>query len=69
MNNMKELNVNEMENVSGGVLSDSQKKYLKSMIKVSKRNGCVSLEQFLKGYGGNGDQEVINYIRSVWDSI
>ena len=66
--NMKELNLEEMVKIAGGELSDREKYTLKNLAGAYKKTMGVTLELFLKLLD-KPSPEVVEYIRSIWDTL
>ena len=66
MDNMKELNVNEFEKVSGGILTQEKMNWLVNCMRMAKQEGAT-LEQFLQA-GGN-EPQCIEFCKFMWDRI
>ena len=68
--NTMELNLETMETVNGGIeLDESTKFQINLEIRITKARG-VTLDMVLKDLNTyNRDEELIEYVKSVWDEL
>ena len=68
--NTMELNLETMETVNGGIeLDESTKFQINLKIRITKARG-VTLDMVLKDLNTyNRDEELIEYVKSVWDEL
>ena len=79
---VEKLSKDDLDNISGGVMSDSERKILQLYVEDAKKKG-LTLEEFLSGFtipditipgpGGGikffdycSKAEVIQYLKSIW---
>ena len=64
--NMRELNMDELDKVSGGALTQKKMDYVTKLMKSHKKEG-YTLEEVLSYYGNN--PEYAEFIRFIWNLI
>lgn len=66
MNTGKTLNLTDLENVSGGLLTSKDMEWLVNCMKLAKSMGAT-LEQFLES--GGDEPESVEFCKFMWDKI
>ena len=64
--NTKELELEDMKNVSGGILTSNDMEWLVNCMKLAKKMGAT-LEQFLEE--GGDEPQSIEFCKFMWDRI